>query len=217
MAVSMAFCTVQARPLESGKTIEPHQRGSSSTTLRRSNALRKARAIFRKYLPEYVDSSVVTRPWWRTAIVGSDFDWRSPFYSHFIRDELLETIYEWLGTRYRYGGTSRRGIDCSAFTRRVIRSVLSVNLPRVSRYQATALVRVSKDSLQFGDLIFFTGTNRKIRRVGHVGIYIGNGVFAHASTRRGVVFSHLSEGHYRQRFLFGGRILNAEIAGTFWN
>jgi len=217
MALTITSFTVQARVPDPRETIKVHSQKSSATTIRRIKALRKAREIFRKYLPEYIDSSVVTEPWWKTAVVGSDFDWRSPFYSSAIRYELLAKIYEWLGTRYRYGGASRRGIDCSAFTKRIMQAVLSVNLPRVSRSQATALVRIGEDSLQFGDLIFFTGTNRKIRRVGHVGIYIGNGVFAHASTGRGVVFSHLSDGHYRKRFLFGGRILNAEIAGTFWN
>jgi len=215
--MNIASFTVQARVPDARETIKTHPQRSSATAVRRVNALRKARDLLRKYLPEYVDTSAVTEPWWRTAVVEEDFDWRSPFYSSAIRYELLEKIYEWLGTRYRYGGISRRGIDCSGFTQRVMQSVLSVNIPRVSRRQATALVRIGKDSLQFGDLIFFTGTNRKIRRVGHVGIYIGNGVFAHSSTGRGVVFSHLSDGHYRERFLFGGRIFNTEIAGTFWN
>jgi len=189
----------------------------AAAIVRRANALRKARKLFQRYLPEYVDTSAVKEPWWRTAVVTPDFDWRSPFYSSTIRHELLECIYDWLGTRYTYGGNSRRGIDCSAFTRRVMRSVLSVDLPRVSHRQGSAVVKIARDSLQFGDLIFFTGTNRNIRRVGHVGIYIGNGVFAHSSTGRGVIFSHLSDGHYQERFLFGGRIFNTEIAGTFWN
>jgi cell wall-associated NlpC family hydrolase len=121
------------------------------------------------------------------------------------REKLFAVVDRLLGTPYRIGGESERGIDCSAFTRRVYRSQ-GVELPRNSREQARVSSRVDYPSVRTGDLIFFdTSINGSIS---HVGVFLGNGVFAHASSSKGVARSSLKERYYAKRFVKGGRIFN---------
>jgi cell wall-associated NlpC family hydrolase len=115
--------------------------------------------------------------------------------------KLFASVNGYLGTPYRFGGDSERGLDCSAFTRRVYRGQ-GVELPRNSREQA----RVGTDvaSVRTGDLVFFdTSINGGIS---HVGVYLGNNTFAHASSSKGVTKSSLREKYYVKRFVKGGRI-----------
>ena len=121
------------------------------------------------------------------------------------RDKLFAAVDRLIGTPYRFGGDSERGIDCSAFTRRVYRSQ-GVELPRNSREQARVSARVEFPSVRTGDLVFFdTSINGSIS---HVGLYLGNGVFSHASSSKGVTKSSLKEKYYTKRFVKGGRIFN---------
>ncbi len=114
---------------------------------------------------------------------------------------LLDTAYDLIGTRYRYGGTSRSGgLDCSAFTGLVFKTH-GVKLPRTSREQSKVGRPVAKNDLKSGDLVFFS---RGRRGVGHVGIYIGNGKFIHSSSGRGVTTDNLNAGTYARRYM-GGR------------
>jgi len=115
---------------------------------------------------------------------------------------LLLALEEWYGTPYLWGGSTRRGIDCSAFTQAMYRSVYGINLPRVSREQHKPTRRVSVPSLQEGDLVFF---NTRGRGVSHVGIYMGNNKFAHASSEKGVIISDLYEPYYLKKYLGAGR------------
>lgn len=121
------------------------------------------------------------------------------------RSGLESAVDRLLGTPYRFGGDSEHGIDCSAFTRRVYRSQ-GVELPRNSREQARISTSVAFGSLRPGDLVFFdtsiSGT------ISHVGVYLGNGVFAHASSSKGVTKSKIGEKYYTKRFVKGGRIFN---------
>jgi hypothetical protein len=188
----------------------PGNRAAKRTLARKDAAL----GVLREYLPQYADileagdvhhedlfyrgSSVVP--------ISSPFDPSSPFINPIRRLELLQSIEEWLGTRYRYGGTSRAGVDCSGFVYRMVDEILGRRLARSSSAQARAFAPIiSVDSLQFGDLMFFTGTRRNSKRIGHVGIYLGNGVFAHSSTSKGVTFNHITDGYYTRRFRWGGR------------
>ena len=121
---------------------------------------------------------------------------------------LLRTIADWLGTPYRLGGHSKRGVDCSNFISCLFDDAAGIDFPAGSRYQATLFdKRLKYDQAAFGDILFFTGTNWRSRRVGHVGIYLGKGLFAHSSSYRyrGVVITHMSESSYERRFLFAGR------------
>lgn len=112
---------------------------------------------------------------------------------------------DWSGTRYRYGGMSRSGIDCSALMLVWFRSLYGVNLPRTAAQQATQGTRVSRSDLRAGDLVFFSqGT-----RISHVGVYIGNGQFAHSSSSRGVAIAELSNSYWSPRFRTARRILGA--------
>ena len=88
---------------------------------------------------------------------------------------------EWLGTPYRSGGQSRRGTDCSGFVRQVYKAAYGIDLPRSTDQQVDATRRVRRRKLREGDLVFFHG--RKRRRVSHVGIYLKDGKFIHASTK----------------------------------
>lgn len=142
-----------------------------------------------------------------------DFDKNSIYESFEKRKLLMNRLNDWLGVRYRLPGRSRQGVDCSNFTSIIKREVLNMQIPAGAANQATLFPRIEKkEDLQFGDLVFFTGRNRHSNRIGHVGIYIGNGLFAHSSTRHGVIYSHISEGYYSERYRFGGRIMRTDIA-----
>lgn len=167
-------------------------------------------SLLREYLPDYADLHETTdNEKARMYVpVPTTFDYRSPFASSELRTELIGTIDQWLGVRYRYGGSSTRGIDCSGFTSAVVSATLDPTFRGNSRWQAQQLMRVyDPDSLQFGDLLFFSGRSRRAARIGHVGIYIGNGVFAHSSTGRGVMYSHITDGYYQARYRWGGRFI----------
>ncbi len=119
------------------------------------------------------------------------------------RDRVLLETVSYLGVPYAYGANSKEGIDCSGFTSQVYRKAANVQLPRSAREQFRTGHGVEKDSLLFGDLVFFntTGTGPT-----HVGIYIEDDLFAHASVSYGVTISSLQSGYYRTRYLGARRI-----------
>ena len=165
-------------------------------------------SVLRKYLPSVIAIHKAENLSEEEAMipVKSTFDISSPFIDPQMRFKLVRVIGEWLGTRYKYGGHSKRGVDCSAFTSAVMSETLDMKYVGTSRYQAAKFTPIhDTDSLQFGDMLFFTGRNRRSSRIGHVGIYLGNGVFAHSSTNHGVIYTHLSDGYYTERFRWGGR------------
>ncbi len=124
---------------------------------------------------------------------------------------LLEHVDEWYGTRYRLGGTTKTGVDCSAFVQAVFLATYGINLPRTAREQYKFTERISRTELKEGDLLFFNTRGG----VSHVGIYLRNNKFIHASTSRGVAVSDLFESYYLQRFIGAGRIEDKqEVAAT---
>jgi len=118
---------------------------------------------------------------------------------------VINQILHWIGTPYYYGGTQRSGIDCSAFTQAVYRTSVRVELPRTAAMQSTVGDYVRrKEDLRFGDLIFFN--TRSAVYVSHVGIYLGDNLFAHASSRYGVTVSSLQADYYKTRYLGAKRL-----------
>ncbi|UAY50617.1 C40 family peptidase [Ferruginibacter albus] len=118
--------------------------------------------------------------------------------------KLYGFIDEWMSTRYKYGGTTQDGIDCSAFASTLINNVYAVTLPRTAKEQYTATDRLYRDDLKEGDLVFFNTRGG----VSHVGVYLWNGYFVHSSTNEGVTISNLDEGYYKKKFIGGGRVSN---------
>lgn len=112
---------------------------------------------------------------------------------------------DWVGVPYRGGGDSKRGTDCSGFTYQVYRKVYRTQIPRNTEELKAACSKVSKRNLREGDLLFFA-SNRSRKKVAHVGIYLKNGKFIHASTSKGVIVSRLNEDYYTKHWLTGGRI-----------
>jgi lipoprotein Spr len=118
---------------------------------------------------------------------------------------LLLFMDQWYGVPYHYGGTGKDGIDCSAFTCQLISEVYNVKqLPRMSADQYKATRRIPKKDLREGDLVFFH-TMGKGHKVTHVGVYLYNNRFVHASVS-GVQISDLREGYYMKHYVGAGRI-----------
>lgn len=119
--------------------------------------------------------------------------------------KLFHFVYDWIGTPYHFGGSSRRGIDCSGFTKELYSKVFNMDIERSSRDIFSMVNPVNKDDLKEGDLVFFKIHSR---RISHVGIYLGNNRFAHASSR-GVAISSLDDDYYSRYFYRGGRMLDS--------
>ncbi len=120
------------------------------------------------------------------------------------RDKMLLSIISFLKVPYRYGGTTRSGIDCSAFTSLIIARAANVSLPRSADQQYRVGTKIVKQDLRFGDLVFF---RTRGRRVSHVGIFLENDIFAHASVSDGVTFSSLESKYYKNRYAGARRVL----------
>lgn len=117
---------------------------------------------------------------------------------------LYYKIYDWIGARYKYSGNTQQGIDCSGFVSEIYKNVYCTELSGGSRDIFKLTKPVNKTSLQEGDLLFF-----KIKKgnISHVGVYLGNNKFAHATTKIGVTISDLDEPYYKKYFYKGGRLV----------
>lgn len=114
---------------------------------------------------------------------------------------LYDFIDDWWKTPYRLGGTAKSGIDCSAFVQTLMLRVFGFHLPRTAREQKGITERIADADLREGDLVFFnTG-----RGVSHVGVYLHNNKFVHASTTAGVIISDIQEAYWNRRYLGAGR------------
>ena len=117
--------------------------------------------------------------------------------------QLYRFITDWTGVRYRFGGLDKSGIDCSGFAFLLEKEIYGVTLPRISRDQASFVKRRNIDSLKEGDLLFFSfGGNE----VDHVGVYLNNGFFVHASTNRGVIVDDLNLPAYQKVLVKSGSV-----------
>ena len=124
-------------------------------------------------------------------------------------DVAVKTARSYIGTPYKYGGTTRAGIDCSALVYHSYKAA-KVSLPRTSKEQSKKGEKVNKNNLKVGDIVFFA-TGDKKREINHAGIVSsakgGNIRFIHASTSIGVTESSLSSEYYRKRFRKAKRVL----------
>lgn len=117
--------------------------------------------------------------------------------------ELFSAIDEWYGTPYRFSGESKQGIDCSGFVTVLYKNIYNIQLTGGSRDIFNKCIPIDKQDLKEGDLLFFTIAGG---RISHVGYYLSNNKFIHATTRGGVLISDLEEPYYKRYFYKAGRV-----------
>ncbi|CDG20940.1 Lipoprotein spr [Xenorhabdus poinarii G6] len=127
-----------------------------------------------------------------------------------IKSKILNQYADWKGVAYRLGGNTKRGIDCSAFVQRTFHDQFGVALPRSTIDQQNIGQTVSRTKLQAGDLVLFK-TGRHMR---HIGIYIGNNQFVHASTSNGVIVSKLTDTYWSKRYYGARRVLSVNAKAS---
>ena len=120
--------------------------------------------------------------------------------------KMFEFIDDWYGTPYRLGGTTKKGVDCSAFTQFLFAGVYGFSIPRTAREQYNLTNRISRTELKEGDLIFFNTRGG----VSHVGVYLQNNKFVHASTSGGVMISDIFDDYWVKKFVGVGRLKDRE-------
>ncbi len=116
---------------------------------------------------------------------------------------FMDFYNDWKNVRYKMGGTSRTGIDCSGFTQKAFKEKFGIELPRTTLTQVKVGVEVKKSDLKMGDLVFFKTS--KVNK--HVGIYMGNGSFLHSSIK-GIQFTELDKPFYKGTYWTARRIIN---------
>ena len=159
-------------------------------------------------VPSYVEDNTVNN----VPVIGPEMFYPSQFKYSILLDipveeminfPLLDFMDKWYGTRYHMGGMDSTGMDCSGFATTYYKHFYGITLPRTSGEQYAKSVKVSRPELKEGDLVFFH-INRRTA-VSHVGVYLRNNKFIHASTNKGVVISSLEEDFYNAHFVSGGR------------
>jgi lipoprotein Spr/probable lipoprotein NlpC len=115
---------------------------------------------------------------------------------HSVKNVLYAKYRKWQGVRYQLGGLSKNGIDCSGFVYIIYKSGLGIDLPRTTNLQSRVGKEINRNNLKTGDLIFFKTKNA----LSHVGIYLENRKFIHASTTKGVTISRLDNIYWKSRY-----------------
>ena len=122
---------------------------------------------------------------------------------NFIKNVILKEFEEWEGTPHKMGGNSKRGIDCSGFAHHMYTELFNINVPRTTKQFFTAGIKINKSQLKPGDLVAFMPHSYPR----HVGIYIGNNKFIHASTSNGVIMSDLGNPYWEKYYVMSRRII----------
>ncbi|WP_039906840.1 bifunctional murein DD-endopeptidase/murein LD-carboxypeptidase [Candidatus Regiella insecticola] len=129
---------------------------------------------------------------------------QNTFETRFIKSKILKQYTGWKAVRYRFGGSSKKGIDCSAFVQLTFREQFGINLPRSTSAQQTVGKKIQRIKLKAGDLVLFRAgpTGR------HIGIYLDNNKFVHVSATTGVTISSLNDQYWKKRYHTGRRVLH---------
>ncbi len=122
--------------------------------------------------------------------------------SQTVKDKIYRQYQQWKGTRYQYGGLSKAGIDCSGFVYLTYREQLGIEIPRSTKYQCQVGKEIDRSELRPGDLVFF----RISSKGRHVGIYLEDDKFLHASTKRGVIISSLDDTYWKDAYWHSRRV-----------
>jgi len=128
---------------------------------------------------------------------------KQTFKKESINTSFHKIYKKYKGVPYLYGGTTSRGFDCSGFVQRAYMEAYKTSLPRTTKSMMKAGAKVVKNKLKVGDLVFFHPT----RKYYHVGIYMGKGLFMHASSSRGVMMSKLSLSYWKKSYVTARRVL----------
>ena len=131
-----------------------------------------------------------------------------------LSDEAFEShVQQYIGIPYRRNGTNRKGMDCSGFVSQFYRNLFDIHLPHnsLAQYRFSMLHSVDEEEMQPGDLVFFK--HPKSNRINHVGVYLSDGQFVHASSSEGVTVSSLDEGYWKKRFVGSKRLLAFDRKG----
>jgi cell wall-associated NlpC family hydrolase len=129
---------------------------------------------------------------------------KNPAIKPLDQSKMMREISRYMGVPYLYGGTTAQGLDCSGYTMLVYKNSVGKMLPRSAAEQAKVGTPVRLQDLKFGDLIFFNTTGQSNS---HVGIYLGDDLFAHASVTLGVTISSLQSSYYEKRYEGARRII----------
>jgi len=120
-----------------------------------------------------------------------------------VKNLILKEFKGWEGTPHKMGGNSKRGIDCSGFAHHIYTKLFNLNVPRTTRQFFTTGIKINKTQLKPGDLVAFKPHSYPR----HVGVYIGNNKFIHASTTKGVMMSDLSNPYWIKHYVMSRRII----------
>ena len=134
-------------------------------------------------------------------------------------DSIIYYAEKYLGTRYRAGGRSREGFDCSGFTSYVFEK-FGIDIPHSATDQALKGIPLDRTQIKRGDLVFFKGRNKKNSRVGHVGLVVEKNDsiirFIHASSRKGITYDVTTSDYYKIRFVGAKRVLSENAFDSLW-
>lgn len=125
-----------------------------------------------------------------------------------VKNATLYTVSaDWLGTKYKYGGMSSAGVDCSGLTNIIVKKVYGKSLNRSSAdIYSGNVTKISKSNIKEGDLVFFRTDGKKSKTPNHVGIYLNDDKFIHASTSKGVIVSSMTQQYYVTNYIGAGRL-----------
>lgn len=129
---------------------------------------------------------------------------KNPAIKPLDQSKMMREISRYMGVPYLYGGTTAQGIDCSGYTMLVYKNAIGKSLPRSAAEQAKVGRSIRLEDLKFGDLVFFNTTGEQYS---HVGIYLGDDLFAHASVTLGVTISSLQSSYYEKRYVGARRVI----------